>query len=154
MRIARLLPPRRFALVVLALCLVSGSVSFAGQKEDKSKRPKITIKAQPTIGRAPLRVVFSAELIGGADDFEEYYCPTVLWEWGKGDASETKTDCPPYEPGVSSIKRRYTVEHTFRNFGTFRVYFSLIHRDREVAHTSINIVVHPGGNGSFDPDGQ
>jgi hypothetical protein len=130
---------------------MGGAAAVGGQKEEKPKRPKITLKAQPTMGRAPLRVVFSAELTGGSDDFEEYYCPTIMWEWGKGNASETTNDCPPYEKGKSQIKRRYTVEHTFRNFGQFRVYFNLIHRDEEVGHADINIVVQPGGSGTFDP---
>jgi hypothetical protein len=138
------------AALVIFLCLTS-AVAVEGQKEEKPRRPKITLKAQPTMGRAPLRVVLSAELTGGSDDFEEYYCPTIMWEWGKGNASEVTNDCPPYEKGKSQIKRRYTVEHTFRNFGTFRVYFNLIHRDKEVGHADINVVVQPGGSGTFDP---
>jgi hypothetical protein len=140
------------AVAVGALCLTVGAVSLGGQKDEKPRRPKIMLKAQPTMGRAPLRVILSAELTGGSDDFEEYYCPTIMWEWGRGNASESTSDCPPYEPGKSVIKRRYTVEHVFRNFGTFRVYFNLIHRDREVGNASINIVVSPGGSGTHEID--
>jgi hypothetical protein len=143
------------AAVACCLALSGGAVPLAQQKNEKPqerKRPKITIKANPTMGRAPLRIVFSAELVGGSDDYEDYYCPTVLWEWGRGNTSEQTSDCPPYEPGKSQIKRRYTTEHTFRNFGNFRVYFTLIHRDKEIDNASINIAVQPGGSGTPDWD--
>jgi hypothetical protein len=136
--------------VLLAVAFTAGAAPPQGQDTDKqqnrNKRPKITVKAQPTMGRAPLRVLFSAELVGGADDYEEYYCPTVVWEWSRGNASQSEVDCPPYEAGKSTIRRRYTTEHTFRTFGSFRVYFSLVHRDREVGTAAINVVVQPGGS--------
>jgi hypothetical protein len=135
--------------VVCALGLSAGATPLQDQKkadkaQDRKKRPRITLRAQPTIGRAPMHSLFSAELIGGDDDFEEYYCPTISWEWSRGDASRSASDCEPYEQGKSVIKRRYTAEHTFRNSGTFRVYFSLARRDKEVGTAFINIVVQPG----------
>src|SRR5213082_2587825 len=67
--------------LVLAATL---AVSAAAQKADKdakdnpdNRRPKVTLKAQPVIAMAPARVVLTAELNGGANDFEEFYCPTV-----------------------------------------------------------------------------
>ena len=54
------------------------------------------------------------------DDFEEYYCPTIDWEWGDDTTSESTADCEPYEAGKSEIKRRFTVEHVFRHGGNFR----------------------------------
>lgn len=117
-------------------------------KAPEPKRPKLTLKASPNFGIAPLRVVLTAEFEGGSDDFEEYYCPTVIWEWGDGAVSEASNDCAPYEPGKSQIKRRYTVEHTYRRSdpsGQIRVYFSLRHRDKEVAAVGVNIAVQPGG---------
>jgi hypothetical protein len=138
------------AAVLLSVAFTAGAEPRQSQdtdkQQDRGKRPKITLKAQPTMGRAPLRVLFSAELVGGADDYEEYYCPTVVWEWSRGNASESKVDCPPYEPGKTTIRRRYTTEHTFRTFGSFRVYFNLVHRDREVGTAAINVIVQPGGS--------
>ena len=80
-------PARRLLLVAAAL-----TVAVSAQKPDKdaktrtpdAKRPKITLKAQPLIAMAPARVVLTAELVGGANDFEEFYCPTVEWDWGDG----------------------------------------------------------------------
>ena len=77
------------------------------------------------------------------NDFEEFYCPTVQWEWGDGTQSESASDCAPYQPGKSEIKRRFTVEHVFRA-GAHRVMFHLKRRDRAVGTASVNIQVRPG----------
>jgi hypothetical protein len=129
------------------------ATSVVAQKSDKdskdnpdSQRPKMTLKAQPMIAMAPARVVLTAELTGGANDFEEYYCPTVAWEWDDGTQSEVTNDCAPYEPGKSEIKRRFTVEHVFKtgNYRTYRVTFRLKRRDRAVATATVNIQIRPG----------
>ncbi len=135
-----------------ASLLVSATLaaSVAAQKADKdakdnpgTRRPKVTLKAQPVIAMAPARVVLTAELNGGANDFEEFYCPTVEWEWGDGTHSESSSDCAPYEPGKSEIKRRYTVEHVFRA-GAYRVMFHLKRSNRSVGNASVNIQIRPG----------
>jgi hypothetical protein len=125
-------------------------VSAAAQKTDKdakdnpdNRRPKVTLKAQPVIAMAPARVVLTAEINGGANDFEEFYCPTVEWEWGDGTHSESSSDCAPYEAGKSEIKRRYTVEHVFRA-GAYRVMFHLKRSNKSVGNASVNIQIRPG----------
>ena len=142
----------RFAWVGAAcLTLAATTTATAQQKDDKDakdardndKRPKISLKAQPTISMAPSRVVLTAELLGGANDFEEYYCPSVEWQWGDGTASEASSDCEPYEPGKSQIKRRFTVEHVFRA-GNYRIMFHLKRRDKTVASATATIQVRPG----------
>jgi hypothetical protein len=92
------------------------------QKDSTDPRPKVTLRANPVIAMAPARVVFTAELTGGANDFEEFYCGAVEWEWGDGTKSESSSDCAPYAPGKSEIKRRFAVEHVFRA-GAYRVMF-------------------------------
>src|SRR5436309_5459496 len=111
--------------------------------KDQDPRPKVSLKAQPVIAMSPARVVLTAELVGGANDFEEFYCPAIEWEWGDGTQSESASDCAPYEPGKSEIKRRYTVEHVFRA-GVYRVMFHLKRRDKSVGAASVNIQVRPG----------
>ena len=134
------------SLVVWAL-LVAPTL---GQKSDKdskdnsdSKKPKLSLKAQPAISMSPSRVVLTAEITGGANDFEEFYCPTVVWGWGDGTQSEASADCAPYESGKSEIKRHFTVEHVFRA-GNFRVLFHLKQRDKTVGTATVNIQVRPG----------
>ena len=138
---------RCFASVGASCLLLTVATTAAPQKDNAkdndSRRPKITLKAQPTISMAPSRVVLTAELVGGANDYEEFYCPTVEWDWGDGTQSESSTDCAPYEPGKSEIKRRYTVEHVFRT-GAFRVAFKLKRQNRVVALATVSIQVRPG----------
>ena len=121
-----------------------------GQKSDKdskdssdAQKPKLSLKAQPAISMSPSRVVLTAEITGGPNDFEEFYCPTVVWAWGDGTQSEASADCAPYDSGRSEIKRRFTVEHVFRS-GNFRVQFHLKQRNKTVAMANVNVQVRPG----------
>jgi hypothetical protein len=142
-----------WAGVALFLVVAALSTSASAQKNGKDKdkdqkdsadpRPKLTLRANPVIAMAPARVVFTAELTGGANDFEEFYCGAVEWEWGDGTKSESSSDCAPYEPGKSEIKRRFTVEHVFRA-GAYRVMFHLKRHDKAVGNATINIQVRPG----------
>jgi len=113
------------------------------QKDATDPRPKVSLRATPVIAMAPARVVFTAELTGGANDFEDFYCGAVEWEWGDGTKSESSSDCAPYEPGKSEIKRRFTVEHVFRA-GVYRVMFHLKRHEKAVGNATINIQVRPG----------
>jgi hypothetical protein len=143
---------RRFARAGTLAVLLSAALSASGaaQKPDKNakdapdaNKPKLTLKATPVIAMAPARIVLTAELVGGANDFEDFYCPTVTWEWGDGTESESTSDCPPYEPGKSELKRRFTVEHVFRA-GSWRISFRLKRRDKAVASATVNVQVRPG----------
>jgi len=133
-----------------AMCLLLPALVAAAPQKDKdretgseAKRPKLTLRAQPVIAMSPARVVLTAELQGGANDYEEFYCPSIEWDWGDGTQSEATSDCAPYEPGKSEIKRRFTVEHVFRA-GAYRVTFKLKRRDRAVGFASVNIQIRPG----------
>ena len=95
---------------------------------------------------APVRLTLNAELQGGDDDFEEYYCAGVEWEWGDDTTSESTTDCEPYEAGKSTIKRRYTVQHQFRRPGSYKVFFHLKNRDRILGSGTTTVQVQPGAN--------
>lgn len=100
-----------FAIVAAA---AAGTSASAPEPRVQNKKPSISLKATPPVGFTPLRVVVTAELKGGANDYEDFYCASVEWDWGDDTKSETKADCDPYEPGKSEIKRRYVMEHTFR----------------------------------------
>jgi hypothetical protein len=143
---------RRLPLAALtAACVALGVQGTAAQPAEPSgdTRPKIALRAQPSVGMTPARVVLTAELLGGADDFEEYYCPSVEWAWGDDTVSQSTSDCEPYELGVSSIRRRYAVEHVFRRPGTFRVYLRLKQRDKVVGSGTVSVIVRarPGDYG-------
>jgi hypothetical protein len=134
------------AVFAAAALLAAASTAGAQQKPEKepNRRPRLALRANPQVGVAPARIVLTAELIGGADDFEDYYCPTVVWEWGDDTESESTLDCEPYQAGKSEIRRRFTVEHTFRRAGTFRVMFRLKRGDKLVASASVNLPIQPG----------
>jgi len=147
-------PAGRSAVFLVACFVAAGTgIVLASQKSDKdgkeseNKRPKVTLRAQPTVGVAPVRVVFTAELTGGADDFEDFYCPSVEWAWGDDTSSEATLDCDPYEAGKSQIKRRFTVEHTFRRDGMYKVYFHMKRKDRFLGSAAIVVQVQPGARG-------
>jgi hypothetical protein len=112
-------------------------------KTNPDKRPKVTLKAQPMISMSPSKVTLRAELVGGSNDFEDFYCATVEWDWGDGTQSESKADCEPYQRGKSEIKRRFTVDHIFRA-GYYQVAFRLKQRDKAVASATTTVQVQAG----------
>src|SRR5579859_4155196 len=92
--------------IVLALVLPAVGASVAD-------KPKLTLRANPTMAFSPARVVVTADLTGGADD-QQLYCPAVEWEWGDDTRSEDSADCEPFQAGKTEIKRHFTADHTFR----------------------------------------
>jgi hypothetical protein len=141
-------------MTVLAAALAPSSV-VAPIEAEQNKKPSISLRASPPVGFAPLRVVVTAELKGGADDFEEFYCASVEWDWGDDTKSQSKIDCDPYEPGKSQIKRRYVEEHTFRGMGVdlsgnqppslqYRVRFVLKQKNKTVGSGSTTVDVRTG----------
>jgi hypothetical protein len=138
---------------VLAVALV---LAFASSTGAQSKKPSISLRANPPIGFSPLRVVVTAEIKGGDNDYQDFYCATVQWEWGDETRSETAADCDPYEPGKSEIKRRYIQEHTFRGYSTdmrgapsgpmqYRVKFNLKQKNKVVGSAQTVVEIRTGG---------
>jgi hypothetical protein len=139
---------RTVSLGVTCLAVAATGLAAHAQRDVKNpkednQRPKLSLKAQPNVGIAPARIVLTAELTGGANDFQEYYCPTVLWDWADGTESESTFDCEPYETGKSAIKRRYTVEHIFRS-GAHKVWVRLKRNDKLLASANVTIQIQPG----------
>ena len=96
-----------------------------------------------------MRVRLVVDVRGGADDYDEFYCAGIEWAWGDGTESESAEDCAPYEAGVSTIRRRFSSEHVFRQAGTYRVFFRLKQKDRIVAAASANVQVRAGVRDGF-----
>jgi hypothetical protein len=126
------------------LCVSALVVSVHAAGPDKKPKPSIVVKVTPLVGFSPARMVLTADLKGGADDYEEFYCPTIEWDWGDDTKSEVKTDCEPYEAGKSEIKRHFTTDHTFNTAGEYRVEFRLKQKDKVVARGSTDVRVRPG----------
>jgi len=141
----------RFAWTgAMSVAIAAAVTGMAGQqKDDKSAkeqdpRPKVSLRAQPVIAMSPARVVLTAELNGGANDFEEYYCPTVEWDWGDDTRSAVTSDCEPYESGKTEIKRRFTVEHLYKRAGNYRIAFRMKRHEKTVGAATANVQIRPG----------
>jgi hypothetical protein len=109
-----------------------------------ARRPSFSLKASPSVGFTPARVVLSAELKGGANDYEELYCAGVEWDWGDQTSSASVADCAPYEAGVSEIRRRFTMEHIYRTPGSYKVMIRLKKSDKTIIAASATVQVQPG----------
>jgi len=129
-------------LAFSALFLVSSSALHA--REQGNKKPSLSLKATPAISFAPARIIIVAEVKGGANDFEDFYCPDVEWDWGDDTTSTADTDCDPYVPGKSEIKRRYTVEHRYKNSGAYKIVLRLKKADKIVATANAQVQVRAG----------
>jgi hypothetical protein len=132
------------ASLMLATALTAGAHAQDKSKDSgQDKRPQLKLTARPPLGMAPLKVVLTADLQGGPNDSEEFYCPSIEWDWGDGTMSESTVDCDPYEPGKSEIKRRWTVEHVFRA-GQYHVVLRLKKRDKAITQATVSLDVRPG----------
>lgn len=138
MRIPISIPHRVLALA--CALIIAGAAAAAS---DKTK-PSISLKASPQTGFAPTRVVLTAEIKGGTNDYADFYCPSVEWVWGDDTKAESKVDCDPYEPGKSEIKRRYVFDRIFQAPGNFRVEFRLKQKNKVVGSGSTTVTIRPG----------
>ena len=104
----------------------------SAQSSGEAKKPSLSLRVTPPVGFAPLKTRLVVDVRNGDDDFADFYCPTVEWDWGDGTVSANSEDCDPYEAGKSVIQRRFSTEHTFRQPGAYRVAFRLKQKDRVV----------------------
>jgi hypothetical protein len=132
-------------VAALAAALVASGHLSAAQRDAADKK----LKANPPAGFAPLRVHLTVDVKGGANDYAEFYCPTVQWDWDDGTISENSEDCNPYEAGKSSIQRRYSADHTFRLSGDYRLTFRLKQKDKVISSATTTLTVRAGANEGF-----
>jgi hypothetical protein len=129
----------------------------AGDKDqdEKGKKPQLSLRASPPISFSPANIHLVAELKGGPDDYEEFYCPAIEWDWGDGTRSENSSDCDPYEAGVSQISRRFSKTHVYNLQGRYRVQIRLKRNTKVLTSASTNIQVRAGirDMGAYDEGG-
>ena len=132
---------RRF-LPAVVLCAVAATIgATSAGKDDK---PSISVKSSVSMGFAPFHTVLTADIRGGADDYEPFYCAKVEWDMGDGTMAEQELDCDPYEAGKSQIRRRFVREQVFNSPGEFRVMFRLKQKGKVVGAGSTTVRVSPG----------
>jgi len=144
----------RLTAVLAGVCVAGTLLAAADQKTDQQKpgddkRPSLALKVTPPLGFSPLRVHASIDVRGGADNTSDFYCPTIEWDWGDGTVSETSEDCEPYQEDTSTIRRRFSADHTFQQGGAYRVMFRLKQKTKVVASASTNVQVRAGVRDDF-----
>ena len=135
-------PLRALCTLAAALAVLLPTTAARGQAEDSE--PSLSLRVTPTSGFTPLRVRVVVDLVGGSDDYEEFYCPTIEWEWGDDTFSERSVDCDPYEAGKSEIQRRFAADHTYRQPGRHRIFFRMKQKSDVVAASRAYVDVRWG----------
>lgn len=141
--------PQRIYVKLAAAAATAAMVALGGATESaaqdkKPKRPKISMRSSPPLAFTPATLTFTVELKDGDDDFEEYYCASVEWDWADGTRSESSDDCEPFEAGKSEIRRRYSIQHKYNIAGVYDVRFSLKQRDKAVVSARTKVTVREG----------
>lgn len=139
--------PQRFLAktagsAAVALLAVLGTGLEAAQ--EAPKRPKLALRATPPMAFTPATITLVAELRDGDDDYEDFYCASVEWDWADGTRSESSDDCDPYETGKSEIRRRFTIQHKYNIDGIYDVQFRLKQRGRIVASARTRVTIRRG----------
>src|SRR5687767_4497739 len=96
--------------VTAALCAVSAFTA-------EPKKPRLELRGMPVMGPPSTEFLFVADLKGG-DEREDFYCPTLEWQWGKEDASVQEPECAPYQAGVTRMERRFSHSRAFPDEGS------------------------------------
>jgi hypothetical protein len=131
--------------ITVCLTMAASTAAFSGHdnedtRAEKARRPAVVLRVDQNVGMAPMRVTLTADLIGGADDYQAFYCPAIEWDWGDGTESDASFDCQPYQPHVSKIVRHFSVAHVFEE-GEYHVTFRLKRDERELASTDAKLLV-------------
>lgn len=132
-------------LCVLALHAPRPSADSSQSDEKRDERPSLSLRSSVQVTFSSSEVLFVAQLKGGADNYEEFYCPTIEWDWDDLTKSESTYDCEPYEPAKSEIRRRYSARHTFRQSGTYEVKIRLKKKGKVLAYARTHVMVRFGG---------
>ena len=102
-------------------------------------KPKATLRVNPAMIFLPARIVATAELTEGANDYQDYYCPRIEWLWGDGTQSESGEDCEPYVAGKSEIRRRYSADHNYRSNMTDASSYDVVFRMKQGSKTVLTL---------------
>jgi hypothetical protein len=133
---------RRLRLTTVLFAILA--ISTAGVAADKPAKPKLSLRASPSVSFSPARIFLVVEIKGGPNDFEEFYCATAEWDWGDGTTSESSYDCEPYEAGKSEMRRRYSTEHKYLTSGYYQIQFRLKKKNKPVALVHTVVQIRPG----------
>jgi hypothetical protein len=131
---------RAGALAAVVALMVAGP---SGAGESKPKKPRLELRASPRMAFSPVSVLLTAELIGG-EDVEEYHCPELEWDWDDGGKSVQEGDCDPFEPGKTTIERRFTADHEYHRAGVYQIKATMRRNNRTLSIATVKVTVRPG----------
>lgn len=134
----------RSALVALGVAAAFVCLGAGQEKEADRKKPELVLKVAPVIAFVPARIKFAVDIRDGADDYEEFYCASVQWDWDDGTTSEWSRDCDPYRPGKSQFQRHFSAVHIYDMAENYHPTFRLKKREKVVAQASADIELRPG----------
>ena len=135
-----------------AVLVLVGAGGTGAAPDEKPKKPHLELRASPRFAFSPANIMLTAELVGGGD-VEDYHCPEVEWDWDDGGKSTHESDCAPFEPGKTSINRRFTADHEYRKAGIYVVKATMRRANRTLASASVKVTVRPGASDpSFERD--
>jgi len=125
----------------LFLTIIQPNLSNLSSHEQSTseQKPKLRLRSTPKIGFAPIEILFIGELQGGEDNYEEFYCPTVEWDWDDDTVSSSTPDCDPYEPNRSTIRRHFFIRHKFNYSGRYEVRLNL-KKGRDIVASSQTMI--------------
>jgi hypothetical protein len=86
----------------------------------EATEPRLTLRAEPVEGR-PRRFRFIAEITGGEDT--GIFCKSHGWGLDGKVTERTYPICPPADPLLLPVQRRYERSHTFASAGEYTVVF-------------------------------
>ena len=78
--------------------IIIAALATAGFTAEKTRKPRLDLRAAPRMAFSPVNVLLTAELMGG-DDVDQFYCPEIEWNWDDGGKSVHESDCAPLEAG-------------------------------------------------------
>tara|TARA_B100000949_G_C14019978_1_gene340887 strand:- start:75 stop:524 length:450 start_codon:yes stop_codon:yes gene_type:complete len=136
----------RTMLLASVLSVITATAFVTGQ--DRDDDPDLRLRATPRVSLVPAEILFVGQIRGGPDDNEELYCPTIEWDWDDDTTSEQTLDCDPYEPGVTKIRRRFSVRHRYDYGGRYDVRLHLKRRDDILISARVRVEVR-GLNNRF-----
>ena len=129
----------------LAVSFAFGLGGSGLASEEKPKKPHLELRASPRFAFSPVNIFLTAELVGGVD-VEEYHCPEVEWDWDDGGKSMHEADCAPFDPGKTTIERRFTADHEYRKAGVYQIKATMRRANRTLATATVKVTVRPGLN--------
>lgn len=108
----------------------------------KVKKPALTLRVLPRMGRVSTSFLFTAILEGG-EDSEALHCLVAEWSFGSDDTSLAEPECEPFEAGKTKLERQYSIERRFGSEGQKYVSVTLRKGDKVIARASTDLRVVP-----------